>query len=205
MELNEWFSHSDGAELSLMGRASWRRWWLKWGLEGQLGVDLADNWEEAYFKRMVIKIYFIGFEMYFICCCCSVNKSCPTVCNPMNCSTPCFPFLHCLPEFAQLMSVESVMPSNQLIFCCFLIFGVKYRSLKLWKLKDISPLMKNIETLPWRLIFKKIMGEMSWSVPTCFHFLLRIKTSPLGLKSSACLLVLRLWNFTLQQFFRSLD
>ena len=48
----------------------------------------------------------------------------------------------------KLMSIESVMPSNQLILCCPLIFGVKYRSLKLWKLKDISPLMKNVETLP---------------------------------------------------------
>ena len=24
-----------------------------------------------------------------------------TLCNPMNCSTPIFPVLHCLPEFAQ--------------------------------------------------------------------------------------------------------
>ena len=33
--------------------------------------------------------------------CCSVAKSCPTLCNPMDCSTPGFPVLHCLPEFAQ--------------------------------------------------------------------------------------------------------
>ena len=26
---------------------------------------------------------------------------CPTLCNPMDCSTPGFPVLHCLPEFAQ--------------------------------------------------------------------------------------------------------
>ena len=34
-------------------------------------------------------------------CCCSVTKSCPTLCDPMDCSTPGFPVLHCLPEFAQ--------------------------------------------------------------------------------------------------------
>ena len=34
-------------------------------------------------------------------CCCSVIKSCPTLCNPMDCSTPGFPVLHHLPEFAQ--------------------------------------------------------------------------------------------------------
>ena len=28
-------------------------------------------------------------------------KSCPALCNPMNCSTPGFPVLHYLPEFAQ--------------------------------------------------------------------------------------------------------
>ena len=27
-------------------------------------------------------------------CCCSVAKSCPTLCNPMDCSTPGFPVLH---------------------------------------------------------------------------------------------------------------
>ena len=32
----------------------------------------------------------------FSCCCCSVTKSCPTLCDPMN-----FPVLHCLPELAQ--------------------------------------------------------------------------------------------------------
>ena len=33
-------------------------------------------------------------------CCCSVTKLCPTLCDPMDCSTPGFPVLHYLPEFA---------------------------------------------------------------------------------------------------------
>ena len=32
---------------------------------------------------------------------CSVAKSCPTLCSPMDCSTPGFSVLHYLPEFAQ--------------------------------------------------------------------------------------------------------
>ena len=36
-----------------------------------------------------------------ICCCCSVAQSCVTHCDPMDCSTPWFPALHDLPEFAQ--------------------------------------------------------------------------------------------------------
>ena len=34
-------------------------------------------------------------------CCCSVTLSCPTLHDPMDCSTPGFPILHCLPESAQ--------------------------------------------------------------------------------------------------------
>ena len=33
------------------------------------------------------------------CCCCSVAKSCPTLCDPMDYSTPA---LHCLLEFAEI-------------------------------------------------------------------------------------------------------
>ena len=35
-------------------------------------------------------------------CCCSVAQSCPTLCNPMDCSMPDFHILHCLLEFAQI-------------------------------------------------------------------------------------------------------
>ena len=33
--------------------------------------------------------------------CCSVTKSCSTMCDPMDCSNPGFPVLHCLPQFVQ--------------------------------------------------------------------------------------------------------
>ena len=45
----------------------------------------------------------------------SVAQLCPTLCNPMNCSTPGFPVHHQLLEFTQ--TLESVMPSNHLILC----------------------------------------------------------------------------------------
>ena len=44
-------------------------------------------------------------------CCCSVTKSCPTLCDPMDCSTPGFPILHYLPELLKFMSIDLVMPS----------------------------------------------------------------------------------------------
>ena len=49
--------------------------------------------------------------------CCSVAKWCPTLCDPVDCSTPGFSVLHYLLEFIKLMSIESVMTSNHLILC----------------------------------------------------------------------------------------
>ena len=51
----------------------------------------------------------------WIAYCCSVSKSCPTLCNPMDCSMPGFPILHHILEF---VSIELVIPSNHLILCC---------------------------------------------------------------------------------------
>ena len=42
------------------------------------------------------------------CCCCSVAKLCPTLCNPMNCSMPVFPVLQYLLEFGQTWMVKNL-------------------------------------------------------------------------------------------------
>ena len=48
----------------------------------------------------------------------SVGQSCPTFCNPMDCSTPGFPWsITNSHSLLKLMSIESVMPYNHLIFC----------------------------------------------------------------------------------------
>ena len=47
----------------------------------------------------------------------SVTQSCPTLCNLVDCSTPGLPVHHQLPELAQTISMESVMPSNHLTLC----------------------------------------------------------------------------------------
>ena len=53
--------------------------------------------------------------------CCSVAQSCPTLCDPVDCSTPGFSVLHYLWSFLTLqsclMSIESVMLFNLLILC----------------------------------------------------------------------------------------
>ena len=58
-------------------------------------------------------------------CCCSVTESCPTLGDPVDCSTPGFPVLHYLPE--------SVMLSNRLILCHpLLLFPSIFSSIKVF-------------------------------------------------------------------------
>ena len=57
---------------------------------------------------------------YAVCCCCSVAKSRPTLCNPMNCSMPGFSVL-CLPEFAQTHVHWLGDAINHLILCHLLL------------------------------------------------------------------------------------
>ena len=44
----------------------------------------------------------------------SVSQSCPTLCDPMNCSTPGLPVHHQLPELLRLMSIESVEKNEKI-------------------------------------------------------------------------------------------
>ena len=49
----------------------------------------------------------------------SVTQLCPTLCNPMNCSTPGFPVHHQLPELAQTHTRwvgDAIQPSHNLLF-----------------------------------------------------------------------------------------
>jgi len=50
-------------------------------------------------------------------CYCLVAQSCPSLCDPMECSTPGFPVLHLLPELAQthvLRVGDAIQPSRPL-------------------------------------------------------------------------------------------
>ena len=60
---------------------------------------------------------FIPPTLLRYCCCCIVTKSCLTLCDPMNCSTSGFPVLHYVQSLLKLISIDSVMPSIQLIVC----------------------------------------------------------------------------------------
>ena len=51
----------------------------------------------------------------------SVTQSCPTLCNPMDCSTPGFPVHHQFPELAQTHAHQvgdAIQPSHPLFSSC---------------------------------------------------------------------------------------
>ena len=48
-------------------------------------------------------------------------QSCPTLCNPMDCSMPGFTVTTNSQSLLKLMSIELVMPSYHLILCCSLL------------------------------------------------------------------------------------
>ena len=92
--------------------------------------------------------------------CCSITKSCLTLCDPMDCSTPSFSVLHHFQEFVQTHAIESVMPSHQHIVCCSLLLpsvfpnikvfsnelGLHIRWLKYWKFYWILEFWSSTET-----------------------------------------------------------
>ena len=72
-----------------------------------------------------------GFGTFY--CCCSVSKSCLTLCDRVDCSTPGFLFLHYLPGLLKLLSIESVMPLNHLIlYCPLLILPTIFPSIRIF-------------------------------------------------------------------------
>ena len=49
--------------------------------------------------------------------CCSAAELCPTLCKPVDCSTPASLSFTISQTLLKFMSIESVMPSNHLILC----------------------------------------------------------------------------------------
>ena len=57
------------------------------------------------------------FSFHIQTCCCSVAQSCPTLWDPMDCSTPGLPSISISWSLLKLMFIDLVMPSNHLILC----------------------------------------------------------------------------------------
>ena len=63
----------------------------------------------------------------------SISKSCPILCNPMDCSTPGLPVHYQL----KLMSIEPVMPSSHLILCHPLLLPSVFPSIRVFSNESV--------------------------------------------------------------------
>ena len=75
-------------------------------------------------QDLLIRTPVIGFKAHpnSVCCCCSVAKSCPILCNPMDCFMPA-PLSSIISwSLLKFISTESGMLSNHLALChCLLL------------------------------------------------------------------------------------
>ena len=93
----------DGKFDPWVGRIPWRRKWqptpvfLPGNSHGHNSLVGYSPWGH---KRIGCDLVTKQQQHNWVCCC-SVTKLCLTVGDPMDCTTPGFPVLHYLPEFAQ--------------------------------------------------------------------------------------------------------
>ena len=67
----------------------------------------------------------------------SVTQSCPTLCDPMNHSTPGLSITNSGSSL-KLMSIESVMPSNHLVLChCLLLLPSLFSSIRVFSNESV--------------------------------------------------------------------
>ena len=108
------------------------------------------------------------------CSCCSVAESCPTLCDPVDCSTPGSSVLHCLLEFAKIMSIELVILSYHLTLCFpFLLLPSIFPSIRVFSNKSaphirwpkywsfsfsISPSSKYSGLIPFRIDWLELLA-----------------------------------------------
>ena len=86
----------------------------------------------SYSVSLSLSDLFHSFWFYFSCC--SVTQSCPTLCDPMDCSTPDFPVHHQRPELTQTHvhwvgdTIQSSHPLSSIPFSSHLQFFPALRS-----------------------------------------------------------------------------
>ena len=88
--------------------------------------------------------------------CSSATQLCPTLCDPMDCSTPGFSVFTISWSLLKLMSIEPVMPSNHLTLCWPLfLLPLIFPSIRVFS-NDPLPQRGNIlptVTFPWIKIY----------------------------------------------------
>ena len=120
---------------------------------------------------------FIFFAILFSIvwtCCCLVTKSCLTLCDPMDCSTPDFPVHHQLPELTQShvhWVGDAIQPSHPLLSPSPPAFNLsQHQTLYKWASSphQVATLEFQLQHQSFQLIFKTgflkdgLVGSLCW-------------------------------------------
>ena len=81
-------------------------------------------------NTLVILFCFIILSVQF-------SQSCPTLCDPMDCSTPDFLSFTSSQSLLKLMSIKSVMPSSHLILCRRILLPSIFPSLGIFSSESV--------------------------------------------------------------------
>ena len=98
-----------------------------------------------------------------LCCSCSVTRSCPTLCNPMDCNMPGLPIPHLLLEFAQghvHCISDAIQPSHPLMPSSSTLNLSQHEGLFQW-VRFSSQLTKILELHLQHQFFQWISGLIS--------------------------------------------
>ena len=113
----------------------------------------------------VYSFYLLQWNYLYHNCCCSVTKSCLTLCDPMNCSTPGFPVLRYLLEFAQThvhRVSDAIQPSHPLLSPSPLAFSLsQHQGLFQW-VSSSHQVAKELELQVQHQSFQWISFRMDW-------------------------------------------
>ena len=52
--------------------------------------------------NLLLEVSAVSHSSIFCCCCSLITKPYPILCDPIDCSMPCFPVFHYLSEFTQI-------------------------------------------------------------------------------------------------------
>ena len=105
-------------------------------------------------------------------CCCSVTKSCPTLCNPMNCSKPGISDLHYLLDFSQIRVHwvgDAIQPSHPLPPPYLLAFNLsQHQGLFHWvdslhQVAKVLELQLQHQSFQWIFVVDFLLDWLLWS------------------------------------------
>ena len=111
-----------------------------------------------YLPSFLNHCYFLLFVLLY----CSVTKSCPILWDPMDCSTPGFPLVHHLPEFAQTLVHwvgDAIQPSHPLSSPSP-AFSLSQGVDSSHQVAKVSELQLQCQSLRW--IFRVISFRIDW-------------------------------------------